>query len=399
VQCKVEGCTRTWTWTAAEQIEAFGQPPPKRMCAEHHTAMHTIEDREVRCSNPWCERTWTWTKAAQLGHGKGQANRPPGKSDATPQRTCDHCQREERELTDAEIPCRVDGCTHTWTWTRDAQVKHRTWLRHQPPGGAPEGSRGGKRRRGRGNRNNSGRGGIDGPAPRMCESCRQRLNALVDRETSCKVHGCTRTAIIDRESQLRAWALAGDQPLSELALPKRMCDVCREFCRLHHDREVACGRPPDAEGNRCDRTWTYKTGAQLQAFLAGRFEDPLRLCATCIASGHAHLADLDAEAEVGYETMPCIVPQCEGIWHYAPSMEIGPCNDGDRPLDRMCNACRTERGAEPRTPVRAEIDDDTTDTSTTDEPSDVPDDSNDTTPETPETSDPIEHDDGTVAAD
>lgn len=175
----------------------------------------------------------------------------------------------------------------------------------------------------------------------MCEGCRQRLNALVDRETTCKVHGCTRTVTIDRESQLRAWVQAGDQAPSELALPKRMCEVCREFCRLHHDREVACARAD------CDRTWTYKTGAQLQAFLAGRFEDPLRLCPTCIASGHAHASD-DAHAQPGYETMPCVVPQCDGIWHYAPSMEIGPCNDGDQPLDRMCNACRTERGAPPR---------------------------------------------------
>ena len=308
--------------------------------------MHTIEDREVRCTNPWCERTWTWTKSVQLGQlGRSSAH---GKPDQPPSRTCDHCQREDRELGDAEIACRVDGCPNTWTWTRDAQLKHRAWMRHQPNGAAAaaeaERARGGRRRRGRGGR--TGRAGIDGPAPRMCDACRQRLNALVDRETSCKVHGCTRTVTIDRESQLRAWVAAGEQAASELALPKRMCEVCREFCRLHHDREVACGRPG------CDRTWTYKTGAQLQAFLAGRFEDPLRLCPTCVASGHAQTEDLDARA--GHDTMPCIVPQCDGIWHYAPSMEIGPCNDGDRPLDRMCNACRIERGVEARVEARVE---------------------------------------------
>lgn len=341
VPCKVEGCARTWTWTAAEQIESFGQPPPKRMCAEHHAAMHTIEDREVRCSNPWCQRTWTWTKSAQLGAlGRPAARRSEGGPEA-PSRACDHCVREERELADAQIPCRVDGCSETWTWSRDAQIKHRAWLRHAKP--LPDAGPGQGERRGKRRRRGRAQPGIDGPAPRMCESCRQRLATLVDRETTCKVHGCTRTVTIDRESQLRAWVAAGGAIAGEFALPKRMCEVCREFCRLHHDREVPCARAD------CDRTWTYKTGAQLQAFLAGRFEDPSRLCAACIASGH----ERPDETIEGVEVMPCIVPLCDGIWHYVLGMQIAASDDGDQPLDRMCNRCRTERGATARPLVEA----------------------------------------------
>lgn len=338
VQCKVENCTRTWMWTAAEQIESFGQPPPRRMCAEHLTASNTAADLQVHCSNPWCERTWTWTRSAQLAAAHRSGPRRPDGEPQAPSRVCDHCIREEKELPDAEIACRVDGCTGTWTWSRDAQLKHRAWLRHQPArhqGPAPgsdEGGRGRRRRRGRGQ-------STDGPPPRMCESCRQRLAALVDRETLCKVHGCTRQVKIDRESQLRAWVAAGDRNLSEVALPKRMCEVCREFCRLHRDREVACARPD------CTRSWTYKSGAQLQAFLAGHFEDPARLCAECVAEGHAQK---QSAAVSGVDTMPCVVPLCEGIWHYAVGMTIAPCNDGDQPLDRMCNDCRTQRNASPR---------------------------------------------------
>lgn len=336
VPCKVEGCSRTWTWTAAEQIESFGQPPPRRMCAEHLAAQNTAADVQVACSNPWCERTWTWTRQAQLAAAqRGGPRRPDGEPQA-PSRVCDHCIREEKELADAEVACRVDGCTGTWTWSRDAQLKHRAWLRHQPgsprPDAASEGGRGRRRRRGRGQ-------SIDGPPPRMCESCRQRLAALVDRETLCKVHGCTRQVKIDRESQLRAWVAAGDRNLADVPLPKRMCEVCREFCRLHRDREVPCARPG------CTGTWTYKSGAQLQAFLAGHFEDPARLCAECVASGHAQK---QSAALSGIETMPCVVPLCEGIWHYAVGMTIAPCNDGDQPLDRMCNDCRTQRGATAR---------------------------------------------------
>ena len=336
VGCKVEGCARTWTWTAAEQIQSFGQPPPKRMCAEHYAAFHTVADREIPCQNPWCERTWTWTKAAQLS----QLSRERGGSIEPPVRTCDACAKQERDLGDAEVGCRVEGCRRTWTWTREAQLKHRMWLRHagarEAEGGdEPEGRRKRRHRRGRAS---------EGPPPRMCEPCRQRQARIVERETTCRVHGCTRTVTIDREAQLRAWAALGtDDVAAEVALPKRMCEVCREFCRLHSDREVPCGRPG------CDRSWTFKTGAQLQAFLAGRFEDPLRLCGHCLETGHLR-AQTDGHEDVieGAEIMPCIVPLCDGIWHYVPSMSIAPCDDGDLPLDRMCDRCRVERGASAR---------------------------------------------------
>jgi len=358
VPCKVDGCDRTWTWTAAEQIQAFGQPPPRRMCAMHHTqardqtrALHAVADREVKCNNPWCDQTWTWPKGAQLALLQKLQQRPgkPVRAEdlEPPSRVCDRCNQQERELVDVEIGCRVDGCRRTWTWTRDAQLKHRAWLRHTGAEGRVEddGSEHGDRR-GRRRRRRRGKS-PDDPPPRMCEPCRQRLAALVDRESTCKVHGCTRTVVIDRESQLRAWAALGNGvPDSEVALPKRMCEVCREFCRLHGDREVPCGRPD------CDRTWTYKTGAQLQAFLAGRFEDPLRLCEHCMSGAVA--AEPLAVAPEGAELMPCVVPGCDGIWHWLPGMVVAPANDGDQPVDRMCARHRQERGAASDVHVPAE---------------------------------------------
>jgi len=355
VPCKMDGCDRTWTWTAAEQIQAFGQPPPRRMCAEHYALHHAVlqgaADREVRCSNPWCERTWTWPKSAQLALLQRSPRTNPADLEP-PSRTCDPCARDERELADAEVACRVDGCKRTWTWSRDAQLKHRAWLRHAPAIAKAEDD---DERRGRRRRRRRGAKSPADPPPRMCEPCRQRLGTLVERESTCKVHGCTRTVTIDRESQLRAWAALGTTDVdAEAPLAKRMCEVCREFCRLHGDREVACGRPG------CDRTWTYKTGAQLQAFLAGRFEDPLRLCDACMAGAAAALegqAALGESGELvappGAELMPCVVIGCDGIWHWIPGMSIAPANDGDQPIDRMCARCRAERGQAPRVQVSA----------------------------------------------
>lgn len=160
----------------------------------------------------------------------------------------------------------------------------------------------------------------------------------------CKVHGCTREVILDKESQLRAWAALGTADLqATVALPKRMCEVCREFCRNHSDREIACGRAG------CDRTWVYKTGAQLQAFLAGRLEDPVRLCPECSTAE----LPVDASATAaGQELMPCIVPGCDGIWHFWPELEVAPARDGELPPDRMCDPHRASlHGLGPRGPI------------------------------------------------
>src|SRR5690606_14477349 len=108
----------------------------------------------------------------------------------------------------------------------------------------------------------------DGPPEKLCESCFERTTHLEPIEVPCKVHGCTNTWTWERDGQLRAWAAHdGRSDVTELPQPpRRMCNSCFEFVRAHGDREVACGRPD------CSKTWTYKTGAQLQDFRAGRSE-------------------------------------------------------------------------------------------------------------------------------
>src|SRR5690606_10000087 len=116
----------------------------------------------------------------------------------------------------------------------------------------------------------------EAPPQRMCGLCAQKLAQIAAKDIPCKVHGCVRTWTWDRAGQLRAWVLSGSDDVNfEPAAPRRMCEACREFCRKHPDRAVPCGRPG------CEATWMYKTGAQLQAFLAGRLQDPLKLCDEC----------------------------------------------------------------------------------------------------------------------
>jgi hypothetical protein len=305
------------------------------MCAQHVAQFHALEDREVACIGADCARTWFWSRSAQVVQLQKTG------SDAPPKRLCDECKKGERELGDTAVPCRIDGCSGTWRWTREAQLKHRAWLRRSEGGArAPDAGDAPNRRR---RRRSSG----EGPPARLCDRCRDKLATLIEREGQCKVHGCTRMVSIDRESQLRAWAAAAtDDAATDVPLPKRMCEVCREFCRLHQDRQVPCGRPG------CDRTWTYKTGAQLQAFLAGRLEDPVKLCETCRESDFARQGSGETvTAPEGAEIMPCILPACDGVWFFVPGTTIAtiaPAEDGDLPLDRMCDRCRVDRQALPR---------------------------------------------------
>jgi hypothetical protein len=293
IPCIVDGCDNTWVWTSTEQIQAFGKPPPKRMCDQ----CRTIEDREVRCT--------------------------------------------------------VEGCRRTWIWDREAQLKHRTRLSR---GGAE--SRDPTRRKKRRRRSDGG-----GPPRRMCEPCHAKLARLVERDTMCKVHGCTRTVKVERELQLKAWAALRTEDLEvDAPLAKKMCEVCRDFCRLHPDREVPCGRPG------CDRTWTYKTGAQLQAFLAGRLEDPIRLCDTCAKGGFVDPSigpmESTAPAADGSEIMPCVVPGCDRTWIWRPSQPLMPVSgDSELPWDRMCAEHRSRRA--PAESIREETG--TSERETTDE--------------------------------
>lgn len=402
--CRIAGCEHTWTWFAAQQIRGFGQPPPDRMCDEHLAQFNELADREVECRTPGCTNTWTWKRGAQLAEMQrtGKLRRPS--------RLCAACFTAERETHDVELPCKIEGCRRSWTWTRDAQLRHRLWVLRQrskadaaaarvaaaqaqasqapataAPGAFPEEVRspevfadtltegrvpeelvaseapasaeaeapakpegeageGGDKRKRRRKRRRGGKPVVnaEGPPERMCGLCAQKLTRLQPREQPCKVHGCSRTWTWDRASQMRAWVASGSDDLDfEPAAPRRMCEVCREFCRTHSDREVACGRP------ECKNTWTYKTGAQLQAFLAGRTADPLKLCGECAKGEFAvsfRPGGETGEVPEGAETMPCVVPGCEGTWLFIPGMRLRETPYGELAPDRMCTRHRQERG-------------------------------------------------------
>ncbi len=410
VPCRIAGCEHTWTWFAAQQIRGFGQPPPDRMCDEHLAQFNELADREVQCRTPGCANTWTWKRGAQLAEMQrtGKLRRPSrlcaacftaerethdvelpckiegcrrswtwtrdaqlrhrlwvlrqrSKADAAAARAVQAQAQAQQQQAQAPLPVAAPGTfpeevrspevfADTLTEGRLPEVSGEAAASesgeaheaHEKEAG--EAGEAGDRRKRRRKRRRGGKPVVnaEGPPERMCGLCAQKITRLQPREQPCKVHGCSRTWTWDRASQMRAWVASGSDDLDfEPAAPRRMCEVCREFCRTHPDREVACGRP------ECNITWTYKTGAQLQAFLAGRLADPLKLCGECAKGEFAVSFRPSGESGVvpeGAETMPCVVPGCQGTWLFIPGMRLRETPYGELAPDRMCADHRQERG-------------------------------------------------------
>ncbi len=263
-----------------------------------------VQDRQEPCIVDGCTGTWTYDGRAQL-ENLGR-NAPAGR--------CEQHLIEELGSADREIVCKVDGCKRTWLWTHDLQ------LEAMFPGGYMPSSKPRKIK----------------PPVRMCAPCFEKFRGLEPRSVACKVHGCSREAHVEKEALLRAWAAAGLTDAAEdPPTPRRMCRVCREYCRAHPDRQIKCIRA------ECDGTWTFKTGAQLQAFLAGTIEDPQRPCGNCQAQ-EAISGSVETVAGA-VQVMPCVVPGCSGTWTFGPKDRVARASEGSLPLDRMCPACRTDR--------------------------------------------------------
>lgn len=371
VQCRTPGCPNTWLWKRGAQLAELQRHgrlrKPARLCNECLSAERDTHDVEMPCKVEGCRRTWTWTRDAQLRH-RLWVLRQRAKARAA-ERAADARERErdEADAADAaaapeavredmpQAPAATEAAPEGMSAGPADEAAPENMSAEAGEGGegvaaveavagqpaAEQPSERGKRKRRRKRKRVAEVPDPEGPPQRMCSPCAQKLGRIVAREVPCKVHGCTRTWTWDRASQLRAWVQSGSDDVEwDPPAPKRMCEVCRDFCRTHPDREVPCGRPG------CENTWTYKTGAQLQAFLAGRQQDPLKLCDECTKGEFAKQAEAAGLPE-GAEIMPCVVPACAGNWVYVPGMRLAPLVDGELSPDRMCAAHRKERGFPP----------------------------------------------------
>ncbi len=316
VACAARGCSRSWLWRGSDQRKALAagdKSTPERLCDLCHARTATLVDRELSCVTPGCGTSTNWTSREQLEaiHAHKEAGAPP-----TPRHACAACAQSARSLGDMVVPCRMESCTQTWSWTGSERLAA---------------------------------GGESATATlKMCASCDARLGELRDRKVRCRTEGCQGGWTWPRLAQLED-ALAGRGHPAE-----RACDRChRELAELADEQH-----PCRVTG--CAGTWTLSKVQQLEAHRAGEGRPPARMCAPC-QSAWAHIRDLD---------VPCKRGGCKGTWSYrrgaqlerlakqrktarpasaegVPPAPLAP----PAPPSRLCDACGSSLGAFTDRPV------------------------------------------------
>ena len=265
------------------------------MAAGKFTLADRLGAKSVPCRVPGCSRTWIQlsNKAFALA---GQASAAGDPTEGM----CEQCREKFRTLQDALRPCDRKGCTGKWTWPVMAQLEAFATQR---------------------------------PAPKhLCADCQKLLDSLQDKEIPCAVPGCTRTATLTREQQL----VSQGEPPAEPAAPSTtngvsiagfICEPCAQVARKLKDRAVNCGV------FACSRKWTWKADEQIQAFAAGKpNEPPRRMCAEC-RTEFGKLFDREIR---------CRTSGCKATWTWTRSDQLDACV-ADKPVpkapSRMCQRC------------------------------------------------------------
>ncbi len=249
--CRIKGCKNTWTLTAREKLALNGKPIPQRLCNDCYAKLQTLRDREVPCRIKGCSKSWVWSRYQQLEHLVA------GKSlDNPPARMCPDCARIYSMLTVKEIPCRIKGCKHTWSWPPFEQLE--AILAKQKENPQPEGTEQAQEQK-----------PIEPTPPaRMCKDCFTFWNAAKDIERPCKNPACKNTWLFTRGMQLAQRVHGYATP------PVRYCEACAKRAQELAPKEMPCSTPG------CTGTWTYTVDKQLRDESLHREPEP-RQCHKC----------------------------------------------------------------------------------------------------------------------
>jgi hypothetical protein len=267
--CDRPGCSGTWTWTVAQQMQAFAgkRPPPAGLCAEDEARLGALEDKAVPCAVPGCKRTSLFSRRAQLVAGAPEIEPP------LPTQRCGQCEGVFRKLKDRPVRCGINGCDNKWNWPALEQIEaYAQGLPNDPP-------------------------------RRMCDRCKADFGAIADREVRCRTSGCKKTWTWTRSDQLDA-CQGGKAPPKA---PHRMCESCNAIYRTLQDVERPCRR------SGCKGTWMDKRGGQLARAVRGKTGDPYpQYCEDC----SKNIVELEDKQ------LPCKTDNCTGTWTWTKQAQL-----------------------------------------------------------------------------
>jgi hypothetical protein len=371
--CRVPGCTRTWLQFGGKAALSFGArtdsapgSPGAGMCDPCKKKLSTLTEKQRRCDVPGCENTWTWPVEAQME--AFASHRPP------PKNLCASCEQKLSALEDKEVACTVPGCTRTATLSKRSQLLAQSQAETEakaeaaaaeaaaaeavaapaeaPPEAAAQPEMDGAEASEASQASQASQASIDAPAeaqpgsaeaktdePRpekpgrvtyegpLCEPCSDVARRLQDRPVTCGINGCKRKWIWKADDQLQAFAAGKpNEP------PRRMCETCRTNFGKLADREVRC------RTSGCKKTWTWSRFDQLDACVADKPppKAPARMCDSCYDLFQS-LKDVER---------PCRKSGCKRTWTDKRGAQLARLVRGKTgdPYPQYCNECRKELG-------------------------------------------------------
>ncbi len=242
--CRVRGCGNTWTWTARQQMLHDGDSPPRKMCQQCVETLRQLSPQDVPCRLRGCANTWHWPKSQQLEHV-----RKGGSVETPPKRLCPACVKALQQLEEREVPCKVEECSGTWTFSPFSQLQHEKLYGEEAE-----------------------------PPSRMCRQCSDYLANTRSKRIKCVMAGCKNTWTYTKSMQLHDWHLGRSQPEGKL------CNECEQVLADLADRPEMCSVPG------CEKTWTYTAWEQLKDRRLRRSSPQQRRCQRCenfLAEHHA----------------------------------------------------------------------------------------------------------------
>jgi hypothetical protein len=328
-RCEIPNCPGTFTWTVQQQLEAFAQhkQPPRGLCADCEGRLSGLEDKEAACVIPGCTRTATISKRAQLvAEAKAAAAARAAEAPAA--------EAPAGEAPPSEAAAEASG---------ETAVEHEASApqRDGDHEGDREGDREGEQVNGaavaeahasdamapseaKPAKEKPGRVTFTGP---MCTPCSEVARRLTDRPVTCGIEGCKRKWIWKADEQIQAFAAGKpNEP------PRRMCDHCRASFGKLLDREIRC------RTSGCKKTWTWSRFDQLDACVADKPapKAPSRMCDSCFDS-FQKLKDVER---------PCRKNGCKRTWTDKRGAQLARLvrgKSGD-PYPQYCSECQKELG-------------------------------------------------------
>jgi hypothetical protein len=232
-QCKIEGCSNSWSWSPKDQLISPDGKIPYKMCGECYSKFNKLKTIEIKCKRETCVKTWTFTKIQQLKQDiKGIKK--------TPRLFCSQCYEVYNSLSDISIKCKISECENEWIWNKFSQLNSKVEL------------------------------GTSSPPQRMCDSCHSIFSETKEIVHKCRIPGCKDTWIEKRGSVFSR--IKSGEPI-----PHKLCDNCFERLNSIENKEVECKNKKFG----CKKTWLWKKENQLRVILKNSEDNPHPPNKTC----------------------------------------------------------------------------------------------------------------------